>query len=374
MKGEVTSAGSEYLAKNGTPAAQDAECLKQARAKNVWIVGRTNMSEFAATSSGINGYYGTPRSSLTRKRKLVPGGSSSGSAVAVATGMAEVAFGTDTGGSVRIPAANCGVYGLKTTYGLVSLKGVFPMSPRHLDVVGPMAKTLPNLVTGMDLLDSGFEQRYAAAVAASPTARRIKVGRLYVDGTNPEIDVAVDSALIRAGFQVVNLTPEFKKQWVEAQKNGRIVAIADAWKSDEAYMNKRGVTSMTKAALLLGRVEYDTTYPKALESRRDWQQTLRETFREVDFIVLPTMKDFPARVPLFGSSALFEATAFGKQNTVAFNLSGNPAVAMPIPLLGERKKNKIRLTSLQIAGPKRSEAELLNIVRLIDSKVNPTSS
>ncbi|MDP1587456.1 MAG: amidase, partial [Prosthecobacter sp.] len=129
MQGRVTSAGSEYIAKSSAPAARDAPCLALARERNVQIVGKTNLTEFAITVSGKNSFFGTPKSRLDGRNKVIPGGSSSGSAMAVATDMADVAFGTDTGGSIRVPAACCGVYGLKTTFGLVSTKGVFPISP-----------------------------------------------------------------------------------------------------------------------------------------------------------------------------------------------------------------------------------------------------
>ena len=188
VKGVVTTAGSQYLAKNRAPASRDAECLTNARKRNVEIVGKTNLTEFAFGGSGINEYFGTPRNYFNGRRRLIPGGSSSGSAVAVANGMADVAFGTDTAGSVRVPAACCGILGLKTTFGLVSLKGVFPLSPNNLDTVGPMAKDVPHLVEGMDLLEDGFAAKYRQAVAANPSAEEITIGRLYLDGTDPAID------------------------------------------------------------------------------------------------------------------------------------------------------------------------------------------
>src|SRR6201997_1895854 len=125
MKGVVTTAGSEYLAKTSQAATRDAQCLAIARERNVEIVGKTNLSEFAVAPSGINDFFGTPKSPLSKRSKLIPGGSSSGSAVAVASGLVDIAFGTDTAGSIRVPAACCGIVGLKTTFGLVSLKGVF---------------------------------------------------------------------------------------------------------------------------------------------------------------------------------------------------------------------------------------------------------
>ena len=105
IKGVVTTAGSKRLARKRVPAERDASCLAIARERNVLIVGKANLSEFALAPSGFNEYYGTPASPLSSERKLLPGGSSCGSAVAVASGMADVAFGTDTAGSIRVPAA-----------------------------------------------------------------------------------------------------------------------------------------------------------------------------------------------------------------------------------------------------------------------------
>jgi Asp-tRNA(Asn)/Glu-tRNA(Gln) amidotransferase A subunit family amidase len=92
--------------------------------------------------------------------------------------MADVAFGTDTAGSVRAPAACCGIVGFKTTYGLISIAGVYPVEPKHLDTVGPMGKDIASTVQGMDLLQTGFAAKYAAAEAAKPSGQTIRVGRL----------------------------------------------------------------------------------------------------------------------------------------------------------------------------------------------------
>src|SRR5262245_44867122 len=183
MKGVVTTAGSEYVAKTASPALRDADCLATARKRNVRIVGKTTLSEFALSPSGLNDYFGTPRDPFSKSwRRFIPGGSSSGSAVAVADGSADIALGTDTAGSVRVPAACCGVVGLKTTFGLVSIKGVFPVEPKHLDTVGPIGKDVAHVVQGMDLLQDGFAARYQAAVAAKPSAKDIRIGRLYLSG------------------------------------------------------------------------------------------------------------------------------------------------------------------------------------------------
>jgi amidase len=364
MKGSVTTAGSEYLAKNKPPAVRDAKCLALARKRHVQIVGRTNVTEFAITVSGVNEYFGTPRNRVAKRGKLIPGGSSSGSAVAVASGEADVSFGTDTAGSIRVPAACCGVVGLKTTHGLVPLDGVFPISPDHLDTVGPMARDVAHVVQGMDLLQAGFSGRYRAAVAAKPTAKSIRVGRLYLGGTDPKIDEAVDNALASRGFRVVRLNPEFKKQWEQAEKDAKTVALADAWVHDQQYRDKLGVSVITKAVLTLGQIEHGANQRKALSRKAGWQRTLRQTFRKVDFIALPTLQSSPPKVPFFGVTPAFEALVFSMQNTAAVNFAGNPALAIPIPL----NDRKIPVTSLQLIGPRLSEAQLLNAGRLLESR------
>ena len=361
IKGEVTSAGSRHLARNSPPAMSDAECLRLARQRGVRIVGKTNTTEFAVTMSGINSYFGTPRNYV--KRGLIPGGSSSGSAAAVASGAADVAFGTDTAGSVRVPAACNGVLGLKTTYGLVSLKGVFPLSPKHLDTVGPLAKDMDHLVQGMDLLQEGFAGRYAAAVAARPSGRSIKVGRLYVEGTDPVVDKAVDDALIKAGFRVVVLDREFQAKWKEAQSAAETVAMADAWLNDEKYSNESGVSLITKAVIALGKVEYEMKYKAALERQRRWKRDMDRIFQRVDFIAMPTLQTQTPRMPFRGTTAVLEVQLLHRQNTASVNLAGVPALAVPIPLPAKGKK--IPVTSLQLVGPRLSEAELLNAGRLV---------
>src|ERR1700741_1426532 len=266
LKGTITTAGSKYLAKFGQPAQSDAACLALARQQNVIIVGKTNLSEFAVAPSGFNQYYGIPKNRLSRKVKLIPGGSSSGSAVAVQSGLADVAFGTDTAGSIRVPAACCGVVGLKTTRGLVSLRGVYPLEP-HMDTVGPMGKDIAHVVEGMDLLERGFWEQYESAI--SP-AGDIRIRRLYVNGTDPKIDQAIDAALTQAHFKVVPLGQRFRNAWEQAEKDATTVAEAGAWLSDGKYLSKPEVSGKVKAAIALGEVEYTTNYKNALSRQAAW--------------------------------------------------------------------------------------------------------
>src|SRR6185369_6678894 len=326
MKGVVTTAGSKLLAKTGAPAEKDASCLAIARQRNVLIVGKANLSEFAVAPSGFNEYFGTPASPLNSWRTLLPGGSSCGSAVAVASGMADVACGTDTAGSIRVPAAWCGVVGLKTTHGLVSIDGVFPIEPEHLDTVGPMGKDIAHTVQGMDLLQDGFAALYAAAVAAKPSAQEIRIGRLTLKGTDPKIDQAVNEALARTGFQVVPLDDSIRKKWERAKEDGNTIAASGAWISDKRFRFALGVSARAKSAIRAGRIAYLFSYGQAVARQAEWQNTLKEIFTKVDFIALPTLQTPPPPIPPNLKIGLMELLMLERQNTVAVNFAGNPAV------------------------------------------------
>src|SRR5437899_2187253 len=171
VEGVPTTAGSRAVERSARPATEDAACLLGTRKAVARIVGKANLHELAMLPFGTNPWFGTPVNPLDPA--LIPGGSSSGSAVAVATDEADVALGSDTGGSVRIPAACCGVTGLKTTHGRVSLEGVWPLAP-SLDTIGPLARDVAGVTLGMQLLEPGF-------APASPPARTI--GRIRPDAS-----------------------------------------------------------------------------------------------------------------------------------------------------------------------------------------------
>jgi Asp-tRNA(Asn)/Glu-tRNA(Gln) amidotransferase A subunit family amidase len=300
------------------------------------------------------------------RRSLIPGGSSSGSAVAVATGLADVAFGTDTAGSIRVPAACCGVVGLKTTFGLISIKGVYPVEPKHLDTVGPMGKDIAHTVQGMELLQSGFATKYAAAKAAKPSGGNIRVGRLKLKGTDPDVDEAIDEALAKAGFQVVQLDDQFRAKWDAAKGDGNTVASAGAWISDQRLQFALGVTARTQTVIRVGQITYTTTYRAALARQSAWQRALSNIFEKVDFIAVPTLQKTPPGLPLLNLRiGILDGLVLQMQNTVAVNFAGNPALAIPVPIRNER----VPVTSLQLVGPNYSEAELLNAGRCVEEAV-----
>src|SRR5258706_12364386 len=151
------------------------------------MVGKTTLTELCVSPAGDNAEFGTPVNPVAPDR--IPGGSSSGRAVAVASGEVEIGIGTDTGGSVRIPAACCGIVGLKTTWGRVATAGVWPLAP-SLDTVGPLARDVAGVAIGMRLLEPGWS-------VASQAAR--VVGRLRIDGVDATVEDSTDAALDAAG-------------------------------------------------------------------------------------------------------------------------------------------------------------------------------
>ena len=190
VAGLPTTVGCPVIAEQARPADQDAPVVAAARRSGAQIVGKTNLSELCWSALGTNAWSGMPVNPADPRR--VPGGSSSGSAVAVAAGEADVALGTDTGGSVRIPAACCAVVGLKTTWGRVSLKGVYPLAP-SLDTVGPLGADVAAVELGMRLIEPGF----------AAGSCELRVARVRPE-TDPEVDAsvetAIDAALAAAGI------------------------------------------------------------------------------------------------------------------------------------------------------------------------------
>ena len=188
VAGETTLAGSKAL-DDAPPAKQDAPVVARLRAAGAVIMGSTNMSEFAFSGVGFNPHYGTPGNPADRKR--VPGGSSSGAAVSVGDRMAVAALGTDTGGSVRIPAAVCGIVGFKPTARRVPIDGVVPLST-SLESIGPLATS----VEWCAIVDAVFGAEPIAVPAPMPMAGlRLAVPRHYV---LDELDGVVAKAFERA--------------------------------------------------------------------------------------------------------------------------------------------------------------------------------
>jgi amidase len=317
VAGLPTTAGSLAVADRASPASADAACLAGLRA----AIGRGE----AVLAGKVN----------LHDPRRVPGGSSSGSAVAVATGEADVAFGSDTGGSVRIPAACCGVAGLKTTGGRIPLAGVWPLAP-SMDSIGPLARDVAGLAAGMALLEPGF------TIATDPPQT---VGRLAMDA-DPVIDAAVDTALARTGWQV---GPLVLPGLAAAMAAAMIVLDAEAWRSDGGL----AVSAPSRIGRdVLGRLrEASKITPTALAAARrtgaSWRAAVAAIWDQVEMLALPTLLGFP---PLLGDGRGLTRI---RGLTSPVNLAGLPALALPVPTAGPLP------ASIQLIGPPGSEDRLL---------------
>lgn len=284
VAGVVTTAGSPLVEERSEPAAVDAACLAGARAAGARIVGKTNLHELCFGSSGVNSYYGTPVNPIDPGR--VPGGSSSGSAVAVATGQADVALGTDTTGSLRTPAACCGVVGFKPTFGVIPVAGTRPLAP-SLDTVGVLGRSVADVAAGLTLLD---EQLTEGEVVASTT-----VGRFRLPGTDPSIEGAIDTALLDAGYELVEVD---LPGWNAAHDAASTVLYGEALTVNEDlwehYRSRLGADLVER--FLLAETIGPAELGEARAHRTPWRSELADVLGTVGVLALPAMLAFPARV------------------------------------------------------------------------------
>ena len=343
MAGTPTTGGCRALAEIATPAEHDAACLAGIRAEEaagrLHIVGKTNLHELGFGITGVNRWSGTPVNPLNPS--LVPGGSSSGSAVAVATGVAEMALGTDTGGSIRIPAACCGIAGLKTTFGRIPVEGLLPLAP-SLDTVGPLARDVAGLIWGMQLLEPGFDVAGVEAVAS--------VGRLHIPA-NPQVDEAVDRTLAAAGLRSV---PVELPDWEDTAHDTMGVIASEAFDND-GHLLASGKVGDDVAARLRGGAEIDDAERRRLGATRSaWMLKLGAELSRVGLLVTPTLSDFPPR--LEDADKMYRI-----RQTHAVNLAGVPALALPVPTGGPLP------ASLQLIGPAGSEELLLSTGLLLEA-------
>lgn len=343
VAGVVTTAGSPAVAEGAEPAAADAPCLELARAAGARIVGKANLHELCFGASGINPHYGTPVNPLDPRR--IPGGSSSGSAVAVAAGEADVGFGTDTAGSIRNPAACCGIAGLKTTYGLVPVTGVRPLAP-SLDTVGVLAGDIATLATGATLLDPRLTD---GDLTASTTA-----GRLRLPDTDPTIDAAIDSALIEAGIEAVDIElPGWNDAFSAAIAilfGEALIVNDDLWRHHHRRLGEDLVERFAFAQAIS-----PAELGEARARREPWRTELAEVLGSVGVIVLPTMIAYPPRI---GAHHVAPNAA-----CPAVNLAGFPALSMPVPSGG------LLPASIQMVAPDHHEPRLLATAALIEAAV-----
>lgn len=338
VEGVPTTAGSKAIAATAGPAAQDAVCMAGLRAADARIVGKANLHELAMLPIGTNPWFGSPVNPVDAA--LIPGGSSSGSATAVAYDDADVALGSDTGGSVRIPSACCGTAGLKTTHGRVSLDGVYPLAP-SLDTIGPMARDMAGVTLGMQLLEPGFTTGDRATV----------VGRVRTSG-DPAIEAAVDEALAAAEFEVIEIDPSVLAAGADAFT---AIFFSEIYDVDGALVNAHptDVGDDIKAMIALCDA-FGAGVAEARVAVQQWRTEFLALFDRVQVLALPTLPSLPPRVDSVSVDTLL-ATVMGLTPNILFvNAAGVPATAQPI-----RRPSSHVPASLQLVGPPNSEELLL---------------
>jgi aspartyl-tRNA(Asn)/glutamyl-tRNA(Gln) amidotransferase subunit A len=286
VAGDVTRAGSKLLA-GAPPAQQDAPAVARLRAAGAVLVGRTNMVEFAFGTTGLNPHYGTPRNPWDRKTGRVPGGSSSGAAVAQADGMCAMALGSDTRGSIRQPAALCGVVGWKPTQRRVPLEGAFPLS-YTLDTVGPLA----NSVSCCAAYDAVLSADAGAPPALPAKGLRLLLPRSSIlDDLDPEVGRAFDAALgmLSAAGAVITeeRVPAFDRQ-ADYFRNGGF-AGAEAYAIHRRWQDRLGEYDPRIAKrVLMGKEIAVADYIDLGRQRVEYMRTVEALAAPYDAMLMPT--------------------------------------------------------------------------------------
>lgn len=325
LAGHPTTCASRPVAARATPVDSSAPCVATAVANGARVVGKTNLHELAFGGTGINPFTGTPVNPLDAGR--IPGGSSSGSAVAVATGEATVALGTDTAGSVRTPSSCCGTVGLKTTFGRVPVEGVQPLAP-SLDVVGPMAADVAGVVLGMRLLEPTFEP------APEPAG---VLGRFRLHGVAEWVEDAIDRVLAATELAVEAVE---LPSWDLADGAGSTVAFAEAARVHARLWAEHGdeLGPEVRERFVTAVRITDAEYEQALAVADPWRNELDQVLARTPVIAHAAILDEPA--PLDDPLRLNT-----RRPNVALNLSGHPAIVLPVPAAGRHLPTSIELVA-----------------------------
>jgi aspartyl-tRNA(Asn)/glutamyl-tRNA(Gln) amidotransferase subunit A len=390
--GVRTTAASRILADFVPP--YDATVTARLKAAGAVIVGKTNCDEFAMGSSNENSAYGNARNPWDPTR--VPGGSSGGSAVAVASGMALGSLGTDTGGSIRLPAAYCGVVGMKPTYGRVSRYGVIAYAS-SLDQVGPFAHDVTDcalllgVLAGHDARDSTSVDRpvpdYGAALAGGAAGMRVAIPREYfVEGMQPDVERAVRSAIDTLAGLGATVAPVSLPHTEYAVSTYYVVATAEASSNLARYDGVRygarvddganlldmyrrtraaGFGPEVKRRIMLGTYAlssgyYDAYYLKAQKVRTLIRQDFSRVFANADVIVTPTAPTTAFRLgeKVADPLQMYLSDIF----TISINLAGLPAIVLPCGVDASGLP-----IGLQIVGPPFGEEAVLRAARAYEA-------
>ena len=373
IAGEVTAAGSVVL-RDRAPAERDAPAMQRLRAAGAILIGRTNMTEWAYGAVGANGHYGTPRCAWDRGvdggAGRIPGGSTSGGAISVTDGMAAATIGSDTGGSVRIPAALNGLAGFKPTARRVPLEGAYPLS--RLDSIGPLATSVGDCVL-LDALMAGEKPAVESLSGLSLRGLRLGVCRTHLqDNLDPEIAQPFERALSRlsaAGAQLIDFT------WRELDEYAAINAKG-GFSAAECYARHRHLLETPSAEIdpwVVVRVgpgskQTAADYIELLAARSDWIARSEKRLAAFDALIAPTVPVVAPRIkPVLDDLATlgeyFKANSAVLRNCQFINFLDGCGVTLPIHEPGSAP------AGLMIAGPAMTDQRVLAIGLAVEAQL-----
>lgn len=331
--GVRTTAGSAVLQHN--IPSEDAEVVRRLRLAGAVLLGKLNLHEFAYGGSGVIGHYGAARNPWNTRH--ITGGSSSGAAAAVAAGLCYGAIGTDTAGSIRLPSAYCGVVGLKPSYGLVSTRGIIPLS-WTLDHVGPMTRTVSDAalmlqaIAHYDMHDVYCQKfppvYYPSALAEPVSGLRLATPRQFREEIDPEIAGTVDPAISMLGRMTAGI-----KEISISTDSDRTVVRCEPWVYHQRYLpaHEKEYDPETLRRIRTGSdvsaASYIEKYRELLHQRRE----ILHTFEDVDLVLMPTSPVLP---PTFAElqqrpEELRSRELLMLRNTRPWNVYGLPAISIP---------------------------------------------
>jgi aspartyl-tRNA(Asn)/glutamyl-tRNA(Gln) amidotransferase subunit A len=349
-RGIKTTAGARLHA-NRIPD-EDADAVGKLRGAGAAIIGKTNLHEFAYGVTTVNPHYGTALNPWNRAH--ISGGSSGGSAVAVALSMGLGSLGTDTGGSIRIPASLCGIVGLKPTFGLVSTSGIVPLS-WSLDHAGPMTKTVEDAALLLQVIaDRSISiPKFADSLTGDVQNMRVGIPKSYFyENLHPDVATALERALgamERLGARIVDvdlpMLPVHLEAWVQ-------IAAPEAFSYHESNLKEHGNLYGTdvRTRLETGRTLLSVDYVRAQQVRTAIQMGCAKTFEKCDVIITPTTPIPAPRIDALNPTVIGALGRF----TRYFNLAGVPAISVPCGFTSDGLP-----IGMQIAGARLDEVTVL---------------
>lgn len=362
VKGEVTLAGSS-IRSTEPPAMTDALIVSRLRQSGAIIVGKTHMTEFAFTAVGLNPHYGVPANAIEPTR--IPGGSSSGAAVSVAEGTSEIAIGSDTGGSVRIPAALNGVVGFKPTARRIPLEGAFPLAP-SLDSIGPLAKTVDDCILA-DAIIASLSSSIPDAVALTDCTIGIPHG-LLLDDMDPSVEAAFEAArsgLEKSGARLVTIElDDLIHEFSKATSIGSIAGIEAAHIHSKTWLNDpdANVDFRVRETLLKRNLVSDRDYAQLMKKRDKLAKRMNQRLQDIDCFISPTTPILPVTIASVSENEeeYDRVEALLLRNTQIGNQFDLCSISLPMP-------NTPLPAGLMLTAAANSDRHLLAMARSVEA-------